>query len=99
MYDSLKKQGIAYFESKFYAPYLKKKEHHWRKPGAGMMNKAKEYFDDIDWHKSIMIGDSPTDMGLADQKGVLKVKINNRQFSFDNQHVSFNSLYDFVNSL
>lgn len=99
LYNVLKVNGIDYFDAAFYAPYLKKKEHHWRKPGPGMINKGKEYFTDIDWDKAIMVGDSPTDMGLADQKNILKVKIMNKQFSFDNQHFTFDSLADFVSSL
>ena len=64
-----------------------------------MCLKAKEYFPDIDFTKAIMVGDSPSDMALAEPFNVLKVRIRNSQFSFDNQDFTFNSLADFVTKL
>jgi len=46
-----------------------------------------------------MVGDSPSDMALAEPFNVLKVRIRNSQFSFDNQDFTFNSLADFVTKL
>ena len=64
-----------------------------------MLLKAKKYFEDIDFSKAIMVGDSPGDMKLADSLEIFKVRINNPQFNFDNQDVQFDSLSGFVYSL
>lgn len=99
MYNSLKSKGYDYFNAVFFAPYLRTVKNEWRKPGKGMYIKALSYYPDMDWNKAIMVGDSPTDMGLADQYEVLKVKISNLQFSFDNQDFEFESLKSFVEAL
>ena len=54
---------------------------------------------DIDFSKSIMVGDSPSDMALADQLNMMKVRILNDQFEFDNQHYTYAYLGDFVTAL
>jgi histidinol phosphatase-like enzyme len=64
-----------------------------------MLLKAQNYFEGIDFSKAIMVGDSPGDMKLADSLEILKVRINNPQFEFDNQDVQFDSLSAFVYSL
>lgn len=99
MYRSMKSIGVSYFDAAFFAPYLRSADHPWRKPSNGMYAKAKEYFEDIDWEKCIMVGDSPGDMALADSKSILKVRILNPQFDFDNQDFTFQSLSDFVDCL
>ncbi|HAY87963.1 MAG TPA: hypothetical protein DCY51_00805 [Bacteroidetes bacterium] len=99
LYLALKSQGIAWFDAAFFAPYLKTEDHAWRKPSNGMLLMAKEYFNDIDFSKAIMVGDSPGDMKLADTVGLLKVRIENPQFSFDNQDFTFPTLASFVSHL
>ncbi len=99
MYDSMKDAGVEYFDAAFFAPYLRDANHTWRKPSNGMYMKTLDYFDDLDFDKAIMVGDSPGDMALADTVGLLKVKISNPQFNFDNQDVQFDSLKAFVDCL
>jgi histidinol-phosphate phosphatase family protein len=99
MYNTMKNRDLQWFDAAFFAPYLKTENHNWRKPSNGMLQKAKTYFPDIDWKKSIMVGDSPGDMQLADSLGIVKVRIANPQFSFDNQDVKFNTFADFVAAL
>lgn len=99
MYKALKNNDLPYFDAAFFAPYLSKVNHLWRKPQNGMLLKAKKYFEDIDFSKAIMVGDSPGDMKLADSLEIFKVRINNPQFNFDNQDVQFDSLSAFVYSL
>jgi histidinol-phosphate phosphatase family protein len=97
LYNTLRKEGVAYFDATYFAPYLKDTNHAWRKPNTGMTKKTESEFD-IDWNKAILVGDSPGDMQLADNVGATKVKINNSQFSFDNQDYTFNSLKEFSGS-
>jgi histidinol-phosphate phosphatase family protein len=99
LHNALKIKNQYWFDAAFFAPYLKTEEHTWRKPSNGMLLKAKEYFPDIDFSKAIMVGDSPGDMSLADTVGLLKVKIDNPQFSFDNQDFTFATLASFVSHL
>ena len=99
LFNALKTEGLPWFDSAFYAPYLKTIDHPWRKPNNGMLQKAKNYYPDIDWSKSIMVGDSPGDMQLADTLGIVKVRIENSQFSFDNQDYRFISLASFISHL
>jgi histidinol-phosphate phosphatase family protein len=99
MYDSLRFKNYSYFDLVLYAPYLNEDKHTWRKPSTGMLLKAKEYYPDIDFSKSIMVGDSPIDMALADQLNMMKVRILNDQFEFDNQHYTYAALGDFVTAL
>lgn len=99
MYDSMKTEINSYFDLVLYAPYLKADIHSWRKPDIGMLLKAKEYYPDINFSKSIMVGDSPGDMALADQLNILKVKILNDQFEFDNQDFIYPDLASLVTAL
>lgn len=98
MYNALKGSGVI-LDGIFFAPYLKTENHHWRKPQNGMLMKAKSYDENINWEQSIVVGDSPRDMQLADTLGLIKVRISNSQFDFDNQHFHFNSLQEFVDCL
>jgi histidinol-phosphate phosphatase family protein len=96
LYNGLKSKGLGYFDASFFAPYLKELKHSWRKPNNGMLLKASSYFPDIDMNKAIMVGDSPGDMQLADTLSLVKVRIFNSQFTFDNQDYTFSSLSSFV---
>lgn len=96
MYDNFKSLGVPWFDAVFYAPYLTTENHTWRKPNNGMLLKTKSYFPAIKWEKSIMVGDSPSDMKLADSCNVTKVRIENPQFNFDNQDVCFKTFTDFI---
>ena len=46
-----------------------------------------------------MVGDSPGDMALAGQLNIMKVRILNDQFEFENQHYMFHDLSSFVTAL
>lgn len=96
IYNNLKNNGLNWFDAAFYAPYLKTENHNWRKPNNGMLLQGKNYFPNVDWHKSIMVGDSLSDMKLADSLDLIKVRIKNPQFNFDNQDFYFLSFADFI---
>lgn len=96
LYKSLKNNDLKYFDGVFYAPYLRTKHHHWRKPDTGMVSKAMQYCPDIDQNKMILLGDSPGDMELAGKVDALKVRVTNPQFNFDDQDLCFSSLFEFA---
>lgn len=54
----------------FYAPQLASENSPMRKPGIGMALGAKEKFPEIDFEKSIMVGDSSSDMEFARAAGM-----------------------------
>ena len=49
----------------YVAPQLKSDQSNMRKPNIGMGLKAKEYFPDIDFSNSIMVGDTVTDISFG----------------------------------
>jgi histidinol-phosphate phosphatase family protein len=77
-----------------------------RKPNTGMALKAKEDFPEIDFSKSVMVGDSDTDIEFGKSLGMLSVWIDNGDKS-DKKRESltreadyvFASLEDFVSAL
>ncbi len=54
----------------FYYPYLKDTHDGWFKPSTGMAHAAKSDFPDIDFEKSIMIGDRISDMQFGRYLGM-----------------------------
>jgi histidinol-phosphate phosphatase family protein len=59
----------------FYAPNLSSENSVMRKPEIGMAIEAKELFPEINFKKSLMIGDSKGDMQFADNIGMQKIKV------------------------
>jgi histidinol phosphatase-like enzyme len=69
-----------------------------RKPNLGMGYKAKIDFPEIDFTKSVMVGDSVSDMEFAENLGMKKILIgkSNQNLNLDGR---FSSLYQFCNCL
>ncbi|HAP02382.1 MAG TPA: phosphatase [Bacteroidetes bacterium] len=83
----------------YHSPHLNSQNHEWRKPGTGMLLKAQEDFPEINFNKSIMIGDSVRDMEMAHRVRMKKVWIGEQpptQFEVDASH---SSLINFSNSI
>jgi len=59
----------------YYAPQLAAEGSEMRKPGIGMAKKAQADFPEIDFSRSIMVGDSPSDMEFASKAGMVAVHI------------------------
>ncbi len=60
----------------YFSPHLKSEQSNMRKPGSGMAQAAKLDFPEIDMKKSIMAGDSESDMWFAKNSGMHAVWIN-----------------------
>ena len=80
MINKFKEKGIE-IDSVYFCPYHPTngkgcflRDSYLRKPNPGMLLKAKKEFD-IDFEKSLMIGDMKTDF-LAAQNAKLKIYIN-----------------------
>lgn len=59
----------------YYSPYRVEEKSVFRKPNVGMARKAKIDFPEIDFDKSIMAGDSITDMEFGKNAGMITVFI------------------------
>lgn len=74
-----------------------------RKPQCGMAYQAQEAFPDIDFSKSIMVGNRLSDMGFARNAGMFSVFLATThpeiEFPHPNIDFRFNSLIDFANAL
>lgn len=60
----------------YFSPYLNSENHPTRKPGIGMALAAKNDFPKIDFNKSIIVGDSLSDMEFGRNAGMKTVFIN-----------------------
>jgi len=62
-------------DASYYSPYLSSENHPDRKPGIGMGLKAKGEFPVIDFSKSVMVGDTASDMEFGKRLGMITVLI------------------------
>jgi histidinol-phosphate phosphatase family protein len=60
----------------YFAPQIKESNHTDRKPNVGMALKAKKEFPEINFRKSVMAGDSKSDMEFGSKLGMIKILIN-----------------------
>jgi histidinol-phosphate phosphatase family protein len=71
--------GFAAVQAKvdavYFAPQLSRENSPMRKPGIGMALKAKEDFPEIDFSRSIMVGDSGSDLEFAANAGMFAVYV------------------------
>jgi len=61
----------------YYCPHLSSIQPKCRKPEVGMALEAKEEFPMIDFHKSVMVGDSDSDMEFGNRLDMYCVRIHN----------------------
>ncbi len=62
-------------EKIYYCLHLESENCYCRKPKSGMLLKAKEDFPDIDFAKSILIGDSDTDIIAAENVNIKSIQV------------------------
>ncbi|MCY7362066.1 MAG: HAD-IIIA family hydrolase [Ignavibacteria bacterium] len=82
-----------------FAPNLKEENHPDRKPGIGMANKAKGLFPEIDFAKSVIAGDSKSDMLFGANARMIKIFISSNPDTSVPFDKSFNSLIDYAMDL
>lgn len=83
----------------YFSPHLKSANHPSRKPGIGMAHQAKNDFSEINFEKSIIVGDSISDMEFgrnANMKTVFISDVKNPDRLID---FNFSSLIEFALSL
>lgn len=79
----------------YFSPYLEKEKHPSRKPGTGMGMEAKNDFPDIDFAKSIIVGDSMSDMEFGRALGMKTVFISDEKREDPKIDYNFMSLIEF----
>lgn len=72
----------------YFSPYLSSANHPTRKPGIGMAIAAKKDFPEIDFTKSIIVGDSMSDMEFGRNAGMKTVFISEEKKI--NEKIDFN---------
>ena len=83
----------------YYSPYLASENHPTRKPGIGMALQAQKDFPDIDFSKSIIVGDSMSDMEFGRNAGMKTVYISDEAKIDERIDFNFKSLIYFAHSL
>jgi histidinol-phosphate phosphatase family protein len=83
----------------YFSPYLNSENHPTRKPGIGMALQAKTDFPEIDFSKSIIVGDSLSDMEFGKNAGMKTVFISNDINNDTKIDYNFKSLIYFAHSL
>ncbi len=88
-------------DASYYSPHLATENHPDRKPGTGMGLKAKADFPEIDFSKSVMVGDTASDMEFGKRLGMITVLIcdNDNEPGSELADLFFQSLRDFAISL
>lgn len=81
----------------YFSPYLDSQKHPTRKPGIGMGLEAKKDFPEIDFSKSIIVGDSMSDMEFGRALGMKTIFISEERkqdHRIDFNYVSLMELAD-----
>ena len=80
----------------FFAPQLAHENHPDRKPGIGMGVKAKSLFPEVDFAKSILVGDSISDIEFGKQLGMITFFISEENQNKANADFVVKQLKDIV---
>lgn len=86
-------------DASYYSPHLASENHPDRKPGTGMGIRAKADFPGIDFKRSVMVGDSMTDMEFGRKLGMFTIYISESEIEHEWIDFTFSSLLDFALSL
>lgn len=82
----------------YFCPQLDSDPANCRKPGSSMAFQAKYDFPEIEFSKSVMIGDSHSDIEFGSRLGMTTIFIGNHDVPSHSDFV-FNSLYDLAINL
>lgn len=83
----------------YFAPELASNESALRKPNTGMALKAAEDFPGIDFSKSIMVGDSDSDIQFGRNLGMKTVRIESSETEKIKADITVESLMEFAKLL
>jgi D-glycero-D-manno-heptose 1,7-bisphosphate phosphatase len=80
----------------YFAPQLEHEKSEYRKPNTGMGKLAQKEYPTVDFNKSIMVGDSDSDIEFGKNLGMITVKIGTKETSHEKADYYCNSLYDCI---
>jgi histidinol-phosphate phosphatase family protein len=83
----------------YFSPYLNSENHPTRKPATGMAALAQQDFPEVSFEKSIMVGDSMSDMQFGRSCGMKTVFISEKQVQDPRIDYNFISLLQFSKAL
>lgn len=83
----------------YFSPYLAAENHPTRKPGIGMALNAQKDFPEIDFNKSLIVGDSMSDMEFGRGAGMKTAYISETPKVDARIDFNFKSLNDLIISL
>lgn len=83
----------------YFSPYLSAENHPTRKPNTGMAMLAKKDFPEIDFSKSIIAGDSMSDMEFGRNIGMKTIFISDENKTDEKIDFNFSSLLELANNL
>ncbi len=72
-------QNGGRIDAVYFAPQLAAENSNMRKPAIGMAIKAKEEFPEIDFSKSVMVGDSMSDIEFGNKAGMKTIYIDHEE--------------------
>jgi D-glycero-alpha-D-manno-heptose 1-phosphate guanylyltransferase len=78
----------------YFAPQLRSENSNYRKPGTGMGLQAKIDFPEIDFSKSLMVGDSESDIEFGMKLGMKTVMLKNTSNVSTKADYIFENLYE-----
>lgn len=72
----------------FFCPDLEEEDHRgWRKPKPGMAFEAKKVYPEIDFNKSLIIGDSISDMEFGKNAGMHTVWLSSKEMATEHKTI------------
>lgn len=87
------------FDRIYFCPELAAANSPFRKPEIGMALQAQRDFPDVDFSRSVMVGDSVSDMLFGEKAGMYTVFIPGAAASWPDADLQCESLYDFAQRL
>ena len=98
--SELLKAENAFIDKYFFAPNLASDNSDLRKPNSGMALSAKREFPTVDFQKSVMVGDSDSDIEFGKKLGMKTVFIGyNGVLKHEIADLTCDSLESFINLL
>ena len=98
MKKELDKLGVK-IDAIYYCPNLAAENAPCRKPNIGMAENAKKDFPEIDFNKSLMVGDSLTDIQMGKKAGMKTVYLVNDGSNPENADLVVNNLSELEETL
>lgn len=98
MQEMLKKSNAAITQY-YFAPQLKSDNSAMRKPNTGMALKARDEFPLVNFQKSIMVGDSDSDIEFGKRLGMKTVKVSEDRIDHSGADACIGSLNELVKLL